>query len=117
MARSLLLAAASSNGHAGTVGVVTLLLCVVAVAMCASHGRKRWSRLITSRRAGPLIEFDMDPRIQPGEDVGINGGQVCVWQKKILMGEKCQQPDFSGIITYDSDGKLITSVTSRIAMK
>ncbi|TYI77341.1 hypothetical protein E1A91_D06G136100v1 [Gossypium mustelinum] len=32
-----------------------------------------------------------------------------VWQKNILMGEKCQLPNFSGVIIYDSEGNVVTS--------
>jgi len=32
------------------------------------------------------------------------GGGDSLWQKSILMGERCQQPDFSGIILYDVKG-------------
>ncbi|CAN8235491.1 unnamed protein product [Cochlearia groenlandica] len=30
-----------------------------------------------------------------------------LWQKNILMGGKCQLPDFSGVILYDSDGLVV----------
>jgi hypothetical protein len=33
---------------------------------------------------------------------------VSVWRKNILMGGKCQLPDFSGVIIYDSDGNVVT---------
>lgn len=36
-----------------------------------------------------------------GEDSGDDG----VWQRDILMGDKCQPLDFSGVIYYDRDGK------------
>nr|GLL22028.1 hypothetical protein DM860_010060 [Ipomoea trifida] len=35
------------------------------------------------------------------EDFGDGG----LWQRSILMGDKCQPLDFSGVIYYDSDGK------------
>ncbi|GAB4845195.1 hypothetical protein Ancab_038604 [Ancistrocladus abbreviatus] len=35
--------------------------------------------------------------------------QVSVWQKNILMGGKCQVPDFSGLIIYDSAGNIVSS--------
>ncbi|KAL6604865.1 hypothetical protein ACP70R_001870 [Stipagrostis hirtigluma subsp. patula] len=28
-----------------------------------------------------------------------------VWRKEILMGERCQPLDFSGVIYYDADGR------------
>ncbi|XP_010428005.1 PREDICTED: uncharacterized protein LOC104712740 [Camelina sativa] len=30
-----------------------------------------------------------------------------LWQKNILMGGKCQLPDFSGVILYDADGQVV----------
>ncbi|KAE9604443.1 hypothetical protein Lal_00031970 [Lupinus albus] len=41
-----------------------------------------------------------------GEEWG-NGG---VWQKEILMGDKCEPLDFSGLITYDSNGKQVNKI-------
>ncbi|KAK7304198.1 hypothetical protein RJT34_15317 [Clitoria ternatea] len=37
-----------------------------------------------------------------GDDGWGHGG---VWQKAILMGDKCEPLDFSGVIYYDSNGK------------
>ncbi|XP_010905876.1 uncharacterized protein [Elaeis guineensis] len=31
-----------------------------------------------------------------------------VWQRSILMGEKCQPLDFSGVIYYDADGRKLS---------
>ncbi|XP_002524397.2 uncharacterized protein LOC8269506 [Ricinus communis] len=31
-------------------------------------------------------------------------GEGGLWQKSILMGEKCRPPEFSGVIYYDSHG-------------
>ncbi|GMH17088.1 hypothetical protein Nepgr_018929 [Nepenthes gracilis] len=40
-----------------------------------------------------------------------NGGDdddsVPLWQRTILMGDKCQPLDFSGVIYYDSNGKRV----------
>ncbi|KAI3976852.1 hypothetical protein MKX01_008710 [Papaver californicum] len=38
-----------------------------------------------------------------GEKKGSAGKDV-LWQKNIMMGEKCQPPDFSGVIYYDNQG-------------
>ncbi|KAI3825610.1 hypothetical protein L1987_07108 [Smallanthus sonchifolius] len=32
-------------------------------------------------------------------------GDDGLWQREILMGDKCQPLDFSGVINYDKDGK------------
>lgn len=42
----------------------------------------------------------------PNEGFGEGG----LWQKSILMGEKCQPPEFSGVLFYDSCGKRISEL-------
>ncbi|KAI3981198.1 hypothetical protein MKX01_016333 [Papaver californicum] len=42
-----------------------------------------------------------------GDDEGGDGG---LWQRGILMGEKCQPPDFSGVIYYDVDGRQLSEI-------
>ncbi|KAK6787603.1 hypothetical protein RDI58_016128 [Solanum bulbocastanum] len=46
-----------------------------------------------------------------GEDFGDGG----LWQKEILMGDKCQPLDFSGVIYYDRNGKQLAEVPVRSA--
>ncbi|XXG65602.1 hypothetical protein AAC387_Pa05g3261 [Persea americana] len=36
-----------------------------------------------------------------------------LWQKEILMGEKCQPLDFSGVIYYDKHGKPVSGIPPR----
>lgn len=53
-------------------------------------------------------DADVDAMTTPrGED---DGG---VWRKNILMGEKCEPLDFSGVIYYDSDGRRLDRVPPR----
>lgn len=40
-----------------------------------------------------------------------------VWQRPILMGEKCQLPRFSGLILYDEAGKLLKQTLKDAADK
>ena len=41
-----------------------------------------------------------------------------VWRRGIIMGEKCQPLDFSGVIYYDSDGRQLAGVpTTRSPMR
>ncbi|XP_074558864.1 uncharacterized protein LOC141814814 [Curcuma longa] len=41
-----------------------------------------------------------------------------VWRRTILMGEKCQPLDFSGVIYYDADGRRLSEVpTPRSPMR
>lgn len=37
----------------------------------------------------------------------LGGPPSCVWQKNILMGGKCQLPEFSGVINYDAAGNIV----------
>ena len=45
-----------------------------------------------------------------GDDDGEEGEEASssVWQRNILMGGKCQLPDFSGVIIYDSAGNVVS---------
>lgn len=49
-------------------------------------------------------------RAESGEEEWGDGG---VWQKTILMGDKCQPLDFSGVIYYDSNGRQTNEVPLR----
>ncbi|KAK1425606.1 hypothetical protein QVD17_20960 [Tagetes erecta] len=40
-------------------------------------------------------------------------GEGGLWQKEILMGVKCQPPEFSGVIYYDCDGKQVSEFPPR----
>ncbi|PUZ74654.1 hypothetical protein GQ55_1G082500 [Panicum hallii var. hallii] len=118
MARHLALnlhavAAAASGGvhHPGAAAVASvaafLAVCALALALCASHSAPGAGRLrralasVSRRRTEPVIAAVH--QVQPG------GGEAspCVWQKGILMGGKCQLPDFSGVINYDPAGNLV----------
>lgn len=104
MARLLITGvAAGGSGDVGLSFGASLIVCSFIVMACGSHvwwRRRRCSKSVMSIH-----------QVQPGED-----GDVCVWQKSILMGEKCQLPDFSGIITYDSAGNLVTPGRPRMAL-
>ncbi|EEF35252.1 uncharacterized protein LOC8281390 [Ricinus communis] len=111
-----------STSQAG-LAATTLLLCAFVLFMCASHSRK-WRRLGScygSSNHNPVIELNTDNLIL---STGVYGARSCnndellvsgeqqqqgvpVWQKNILMGGKCQLPDFSGVIIYDSDGNIV----------
>ncbi|KAF3648786.1 putative general transcription factor IIE subunit 1-like [Capsicum annuum] len=47
--------------------------------------------------------------VNDGEDFGHGG----VWQKEILMGDKCKPLDFSGVIYYDRNGKQLSEVPAK----
>ena len=46
-------------------------------------------------------------------DVGVSP----VWQRPILMGEKCELPRFSGLILYDEQGRLLSESQKEISCK
>jgi len=89
--------------------VMTLMVCAIALLMCASHSRK-WRKWASCYAFGeePVIEFNNEVVVQQEQEEG------SLWQKNILMGGKCQLPDFSGVIIYDSDGNILNHAkTSR----
>ncbi|GLT44145.1 hypothetical protein SLA2020_180600 [Shorea laevis] len=45
-----------------------------------------------------------------GEEEFGDGG---VWQREIMMGDKCQPLDFSGVIYYDNSGKRVAQIPAR----
>ncbi|XP_061357902.1 uncharacterized protein LOC133302171 [Gastrolobium bilobum] len=44
------------------------------------------------------------------EEEGKEWGDGGVWQKAILMGDKCEPLDFSGVMYYDSNGELVSEI-------
>ncbi|KAI4352780.1 hypothetical protein L6164_007000 [Bauhinia variegata] len=94
-----------STLHIG-VAVMTLLVCAIVLLMCASHSSK-WSSCygIFEEEPEPIIEINNQEVM-----LGTNSEQqeVSLWRKNILMGGKCQLPDFSGVIIYDSEGNIVT---------
>lgn len=61
---------------------------------------------VHKRKAG---EEKDDVFSEAHEEFGDGG----VWQRAILMGDKCQPLDFSGVIYYDSRGKQLDEVPLR----
>ncbi|KAM0933241.1 hypothetical protein DsansV1_C36g0231801 [Dioscorea sansibarensis] len=54
------------------------------------------------------IQTPQEEEEEEGEEYGGGGGGV--WRRSILMGEKCQPLDFSGVIYYDSNGKQLSEI-------
>lgn len=88
---------------------MTFFLCAMALFMCASHSRKwrQWRACYEPDTDDPVVQH-----IQHGHNEQNNNDideqEVSVWQKNILMGGKCQLPDFSGVIIYDTKGSIVT---------
>nr|DAD40147.1 TPA_asm: hypothetical protein HUJ06_014470 [Nelumbo nucifera] len=115
MARFLLSESLGSTTQT-SLGVAALFLCALALFMCASHswGWRRW-RGCYGHSYDPVIQLNTDAailttkrlqQVQPG-DSSMVSRELCVWKKNILMGEKCQLPEFSGVIVYDSAGNIV----------
>lgn len=47
------------------------------------------------------------------DDEGEGEGEGGLWQKSILMGDKCRPPAFSGVIHYDSFGNMLSEPPPR----
>jgi len=122
MARLLLSAAYSSMSTVQTgLAALTVFFCAFTLFMCASHSR-RWRRWTACYRPGisePVIQLHSEgiffnPIDQGGDNQQVSGP---IWQKNIPMGGKCQLPDFSGVINYDSAGNIVTPAkNSRLAL-
>lgn len=115
MARQILLNTNQvSISHVGLV-IGTLLLSAFALFMCANHSRRwtrKWRACCGYGYQEPVIQ--LNPGDIPTSHLGeldpstCSGEYVSVWKKNILMGGKCQLPEFSGIIIYDSAGNVVT---------
>ncbi|XP_011654026.2 uncharacterized protein LOC105435287 [Cucumis sativus] len=46
-------------------------------------------------------------REEEGEELGSRNSTAAVWQRPILMGEKCEMLKYSGLILYDERGRLL----------
>lgn len=90
----------------------------------ASHSKRklcRWAACYGSRDYEPVIHLQNDMTMMMMNNDGVyepynnepsmllSGEQRRgpLWQKNILMGGKCQLPDFSGVILYDADGQVV----------
>ncbi|KAJ0241101.1 hypothetical protein HA466_0215610 [Hirschfeldia incana] len=97
---------------------------VVGVSGFASNSKRklrRWTGCYGSRDHEPVIHLQNDMTMMFMNNGGVyeadNGEPSMLlsgdqrrgplWQKNILMGGKCQLPDFSGVILYDSDGLVV----------
>lgn len=131
MARQILLTQTPTlNISQAGLALVTLLLCAFAVVIkCATHTRKlrrQWracyNEFFDEDDDEPVIEINHQFMIAnhqvngntqlPEEAAAVDTSVMFsreqpVWKKNILMGEKCQLPDFSGVILYDSEGNVV----------
>lgn len=117
MARQLLLLAHNLDNTSQVIlAAMTFFLCAVALFVCASHSRKwhNWHACYEPDYDDTTIQHIQHAN---NERMCSEEQEVSVWQKNILMGGKCQLPDFSGIIIYDSDGNVATPAKKSRALR
>ncbi|KAH6810028.1 hypothetical protein C2S51_027811 [Perilla frutescens var. frutescens] len=66
---------------------------------------KKLIATISHKAMTPLVHGKKSAA-RPESDAGVDG-ESGLWQKAIMLGEKCQPPEFSGVIYYDYDGNRI----------
>ncbi|KAH0991180.1 hypothetical protein GBA52_002663 [Prunus armeniaca] len=126
----------AANDHFGSMPLaMALFISVTAlVALCAKakHGRRAPQQInetngkeITgsskklvasfSNKAIPFVHKNKGGRenFSQGDEVEDGFGEGGVWQRSILMGDKCQPPEFSGAIYYDSSGNQLSELPPR----
>lgn len=92
-----------------TLAIGSVFFCALTLFMCAGHSRKWVSRLkacYSYDYEEPVIQLNNGGMIQSDNEEDEDEEEESVWQKNILMGGKCQLPDFSGVIIYDSEGNI-----------
>lgn len=115
MARPLLVINPSLSTSNIGFTAMTLMMCAVALLMCASHSRK-WRHWLACNA------FAEEPVIGQSNEVVMMSGceqqeeDASIWQKNILMGGKCQLPDFSGVIIYDSNGNVVNPAKTSLPL-
>ncbi|KAK3018096.1 hypothetical protein RJ639_004781 [Escallonia herrerae] len=117
----------TSTSQAGLAVAGTLFLCAFALFMCANHSpkwRRRWRACYGFLTDEPVMHIQLNndtvsDAFQSGngeDESNYNSGEVSVWQKNIIMGGKCQLPDFSGVIIYDSEGNIVAPAKPTLAL-
>ncbi|CAN4124737.1 unnamed protein product [Withania somnifera] len=99
------------------IGVFLSILALV--ALCAKQAKitSKKSHEKTKIAPRPLpLNPNMTKKVgeESGESTGDVTGEVAgeegLWKKAIMMGEKCQPPQFSGVIYYDSFGNRVSEL-------
>lgn len=99
---------------------IGLFVSIIAiVALCAKHAKKTSKKSMSNVYESKIVPKLSSPvhnmTKKGGEDSGEVAGEVAgeqkgLWQKAIIMGEKCQPPQFSGVIYYDSFGNRVSEL-------
>ncbi|PWA37612.1 hypothetical protein CTI12_AA588490 [Artemisia annua] len=102
----------SHNSTAFIQSIKTLLIVCAKQVIIAS--KKLRSSKLSKGSPKKLITSISSKTIKLGQRKKRNGvGDDGVWRKQILMGDKCQPLDFSGVIYYDKDGNLLNELPMR----
>ncbi|KAG5603751.1 hypothetical protein H5410_025243 [Solanum commersonii] len=115
MVRSILLPRINGDNLCTSMPLaIGLFFSIIAiVALCAKHAKKSKTNIISESKIVP--KFSSPQQLSPnmtkkgGEFSDEVSGEVAgdkkgLWQKTIIMGEKCKPPQFSGVIYYDCSG-------------
>nr|XP_009403941.2 PREDICTED: uncharacterized protein LOC103987376 [Musa acuminata subsp. malaccensis] len=107
------------GSNSGGPAMTTRLLHVVtALVSTCSKRMSRAARKLSRRRSSithkkKVTQLRVDgfgDADSDGEREEYTRGDVGVWRRTILMGEKCQPLNFSGVIYYDADGRRLSEV-------
>ncbi|TVU11365.1 hypothetical protein EJB05_44948, partial [Eragrostis curvula] len=82
----------------------SLLQAVAALVSRLQRAAKRMGKA----KASPVPwrkAFSMPSSPLPARKAGRDAAEGGLWRKEILMGERCQPLDFSGVIYYDAEGR------------
>lgn len=96
---------------------------IAIVGLCAKHAKKSSKK----SKANIISESKIVPRLSSPQQLSPNmtkkGGEFSdefsgelagdkkgLWQKTIIMGEKCKPPQFSGVIYYDCSGNRVSEL-------
>ncbi|EOA34721.1 hypothetical protein CARUB_v10022292mg [Capsella rubella] len=99
-------------------GLASASFRLVSLASRSKRKLRRWTACYGSGNYEPVIHLQNDMTMNNGgiyepydgePSMLLSGDQrrAPLWQKNILMGGKCQLPDFSGVILYDADGQVV----------
>lgn len=89
-----------NHGFLGTVSAVMARL-----GWRASRLSKKSSSVVVAAAQPKKLLSNISNKTLPFKKEEEEWGDGGVWQKSILMGDKCQPLDFSGVIYYDSQGR------------
>ncbi|CAN4121915.1 unnamed protein product [Withania somnifera] len=122
MVRPILPRINDENSYTSMPLTISLFLSIIAlVALCAKHAKRisKKSNMSTHDQKKIIAPRSLQvstPNVTKNdvEESGDQTGEVAreegLWQKAIMMGEKCQPPKFSGVIYYDSFGNRVSEL-------